>query len=79
MMCWPCCAGEISPLPQAEPSGPSAAVLEDAQGLQLWGEHWWEAAWKQEDLENNPAPLVTPLGDLDDTIIATRRYSHRVA
>ena len=47
------------------------AVLEDAQGLQLWGEHWWEAAWKQEDLENNPAPLVTPLGDLDDTIIAT--------
>ncbi len=47
------------------------AVLEDAQGLQLWGEHWWESAWKQEDLANNPAPLVTPLGDLDDTIIAT--------
>ena len=46
-------------------------VLEDAQGLQLWGDHWWQSAWKQEDLENNPAPLVTPLGDLDDTIIAS--------
>ena len=45
-------------------------VLEDLQGLQAWGEHWWQTAWRAYDIENNPAPLLLPLGDLDDSLIA---------
>jgi hypothetical protein len=45
-------------------------VLEDLQGLQAWGEHWWRQGWADYDIENNPAPLLLPLGDLEDTILA---------
>lgn len=45
-------------------------VLEDLQGLQAWGEHWWQIGWRNYDIENNPAPLLLPLGDLDDSLIA---------
>lgn len=46
-------------------------VLEDAQGLQAWGDNWWRDSWLARDLSNNPAPLILPLGDLDDTIAAS--------
>lgn len=46
-------------------------VLEDLQGLQAWGEHWWQKGWSKHDIENNPAPLLLPLGDLEDTILAS--------
>lgn len=45
-------------------------VLEDLQGLQAWGEHWWQQSWANHDIENNPAPLLLPLGDLEDTLLA---------
>lgn len=45
-------------------------VLEDLQGLQAWGEHWWQQGWANYDIENNPAPLLLPLGDLEDTLLA---------
>ena len=45
-------------------------VLEDLQGLQAWGEHWWQTGWRDYDIDNNPAPLLLPLGDLDDSLIA---------
>lgn len=45
-------------------------VLEDLQGLQAWGEHWWQKSWLGHDIENNPAPLLLPLGDLEDTVLA---------
>lgn len=45
-------------------------VLEDLQGLQAWGEHWWQQGWANYDIENNPAPLLLPLGDLEDTVLA---------
>lgn len=45
-------------------------VLEDLQGLQAWGEHWWQKGWGDYDIENNPAPLLLPLGDLEDTMLA---------
>lgn len=45
-------------------------VLEDLQGLQAWGEHWWQQSWRDYDIDNNPAPLLLPLGDLDDSLIA---------
>lgn len=45
-------------------------VLEDLQGLQAWGEHWWQNGWRDYDIDNNPAPLLLPLGDLDDSLIA---------
>ena len=45
-------------------------VLEDLQGLQAWGEHWWQQGWTNYDIENNPAPLLLPLGDLEDTLLA---------
>ena len=46
-------------------------VLEDERGLQAWGGHWWQRAWLARDLANNPAPLIAPLGDAQDTSIAT--------
>lgn len=46
-------------------------VLEDLQGLQAWGEHWWQNNWLAHDIENNPAPLLLPLGDLEDTVLAS--------
>lgn len=45
-------------------------VLEDLQGLQAWGEHWWQQGWIDHDIDNNPAPLLLPLGDLEDTVLA---------
>ena len=45
-------------------------VLEDLQGLQAWGEHWWQTSWRDFDIDNNPAPLLLPLGGLDDSLIA---------
>ena len=45
-------------------------MLEDLQGLQAWGEHWWQKSWLGHDIENNPAPLLLPLGDLEDTVLA---------
>lgn len=45
-------------------------VLEDLQGLQAWGEHWWQQGWLDYDIDNNPAPLLLPLGDLEDTLLA---------
>jgi hypothetical protein len=45
-------------------------VLEDLKGLQAWGEHWWQTGWSDFDIDNNPAPLLLPLGDLDDSLIA---------
>ncbi len=45
-------------------------VLEDLQGLQAWGEHWWQQSWQDYDIDNNPAPLLLPLGDLEDSMIA---------
>lgn len=45
-------------------------VLEDLKGLQAWGEHWWQTGWRDFDIDNNPAPLLLPLGDLDDSLIA---------
>lgn len=45
-------------------------VLEDLQGLQAWGEHWWQTSWRDFDIDNNPAPLLLPLGGLDDLLIA---------
>ena len=45
-------------------------VLEDLQGLQAWGEHWWQQSWRDHDIGNNPAPLLLPMGDLDDSLIA---------
>lgn len=45
-------------------------VLEDLEGLQVWGEHWWQQSWAGSDIENNPAPLMLPLGDLQDTVLA---------
>ncbi|MDB4106580.1 DUF2066 domain-containing protein, partial [bacterium] len=44
-------------------------VLEDAKGLQAWGEHWWRQSWAARDLDNLPAPMTLPLGDLDDTVL----------
>ncbi len=46
-------------------------VLETPKGLQLWGKNWWRESWLSRDLNNNPAPLTLPLGDLDDRKIAT--------
>lgn len=45
-------------------------VLEDLQGLQAWGEHWWQKSWLEYDINNNPAPLMLPMGDLEDSMIA---------
>ena len=45
-------------------------VLEDLEGLQAWGEHCWQQSWRDYDIDNNPAPLLLPLGDLDDSLIA---------
>ena len=45
-------------------------VLEDLQGLQAWGEHWWQTSWRDFDIDNNPALLLLPLGGLDDSLIA---------
>lgn len=45
-------------------------VLEDLEGLQAWGEHWWQGAWAGHDIENNPAPLMLPMGDLEDSALA---------
>ncbi len=45
-------------------------VLEDLQGLQAWGEHWWQQEWSNYDIDNSPAPMLLPLGDLEDTAIA---------
>lgn len=45
-------------------------VLEDLQGLQAWGEYWWQTSWRDFDIDNNPAPLLLPLGGLDDSLIA---------
>lgn len=45
-------------------------VLEDLQGLQAWGEHWWQQEWSGYDIDNSPAPMLLPLGDLEDTQIA---------
>ena len=45
-------------------------VLEDLQGLQAWGEHWWQQSWQDYDITNNPAPLMLPMGDLEDSVIA---------
>jgi hypothetical protein len=45
-------------------------VLEDLQGLQAWGEHWWQQGWQNFDIENNPAPLMLPMGDIEDSLIA---------
>lgn len=45
-------------------------VLEDLQGLQAWGEHWWQTSWRDFDIDNNPAPLLLPLGGLDNSLIA---------
>ncbi len=38
--------------------------------LPAWGEHWWQTGWRDYDIDNNPAPLLLPLGDLDDSLIA---------
>lgn len=46
-------------------------VLEDGQGLLAWGENWWRDSWLAQDIDNNPAPLTLPLGDLQDTSVAT--------
>lgn len=45
-------------------------VLEDLQGLQAWGEHWWREEWSDYDIDNAPAPMLLPLGDMEDTLIA---------
>lgn len=45
-------------------------VLEDLQGLQAWGEHWWQQGWQNFDIDNNPAPLMLPMGDIEDSVIA---------
>ena len=45
-------------------------VLEDLQGLQAWGEHWWQQGWQNFDIDNNPAPLMLPMGDIEDSMIA---------
>lgn len=45
-------------------------VLEDLQGLQAWGEHWWREEWSAYDIDNAPAPMLLPLGDMEDTLIA---------
>lgn len=45
-------------------------VLEDLQGLQAWGEHWWQQSWRDYDIDNNPSPLMLPMGDLEDSVIA---------
>lgn len=45
-------------------------VLEDLQGLQAWGEHWWQQGWQDFDIDNNPAPLMLPMGDIEDSMIA---------
>jgi hypothetical protein len=45
-------------------------VLEDLQGLQAWGEHWWQQGWQNFDIDNNPAPLMLPMGDIEDSLIA---------
>ena len=45
-------------------------VLEDLQGLQAWGEHWWQQGWQNFDINNNPAPLMLPMGDIEDSMIA---------
>ena len=45
-------------------------VLEDLEGLQSWGEHWWRQEWAAYDIDNSLAPMLLPLGDLEDTEIA---------
>ena len=45
-------------------------VLEDLQGLQAWGEHWWQQGWQDFYIDNNPAPLMLPMGDVEDSVIA---------
>jgi hypothetical protein len=45
-------------------------VLEDLAGLQSWGEHWWRQEWAAHDIDNSLAPMLLPLGDLEDTEIA---------
>ena len=45
-------------------------VLEDLQGLRAWGEHWWQQGWQNFDIDNNPAPLMLPMGDIEDSMIA---------
>jgi hypothetical protein len=45
-------------------------VLEDLQGLQAWGEHWWQQGWRDHDIDNNPVPLMLPMGDIEDSMIA---------
>jgi len=44
-------------------------VLEDAEGLQAWGENWWRQGWMARDLDNNPAPMTLPLGGIDDSTL----------
>jgi hypothetical protein len=44
-------------------------VLENQDGLQAWGEHWWRESWNQRDLDNVPAPMTLPLGDIDDSTL----------
>ena len=44
-------------------------VLENEDGLQAWGEHWWRQNWAARDLDNLPAPMTLPLGDLDDSAL----------
>ncbi len=44
-------------------------VLENAEGLQAWGENWWRQGWLARDLENTPAPMTLPLGGIDDSLL----------
>ncbi|MBE8219928.1 MAG: DUF2066 domain-containing protein [Alphaproteobacteria bacterium] len=46
-------------------------VLEDRDGLQAWGQHWWRDAWQAQDLENIPSPLIlAEQGEADIAITA---------
>ena len=42
-------------------------VLEDGDGLKLWDDNWWQGTWRARDLNNSVVPLITPLGDVEDT------------
>ena len=42
-------------------------IMEDREGLFLWGRNWWGDIWSKADLENSLSPLLLPLGDIADT------------
>ena len=46
-------------------------IMEDREGLFLWGKNWWGDIWSGVDLENSLSPLLLPLGDIADTAEAS--------